>query len=555
MLPVVEWPAFCVRAGSVAAREYPAMFASYRSRLIALLTAVTGLMIVLLVVSYLSARWVIWEDASLHLQQTVQLYERNLASQRIELARYAGTIRNDSLFQDYSFAVLSIGAEETPLIGLVDEYLSRMPLDSIFLLWDDGMIMRGRYTELLSDDIRQYPLALGNTTMYIENDKGIFLAAILPLNYQNELIGRVAVVQNIGNSWVTAQVRDRQTQLFIERDGSLIASTAPEFMDLPFRADSRMLTTGTDTYRLEQVGLPAAKGVNTRFWIARSDTAQIETLSRYNRIMVGLAFMTLAMMLVAGLIAVNRFSQPIRKLINLTRDMASGQLPTIKRGRGDSEIDQLLNQFIELVDALRAGRDEVEEAHGKLKNSAITDDLTGLYNRRYLNEIYPKMLAQAEREGLILSAVLLDIAYFKKINDTFGHAAGDACLVEFAALLKRNSRTSDFIFRMGGEEFLILIAGRRAENVNTLAEKILVSTEAMEVQYGGNPIRFTISCGISCVRNSPSYHPTLSHLVSLADRALYTAKNDGRNCIRVSDEGCEESRGDNSEAPGRAARD
>jgi diguanylate cyclase (GGDEF)-like protein len=516
------------------------MFASYRSRLIALLTAVTGLMVVLLLVSYLSARWVIWEDASLHLQQTVQLYERNLASQRIELARYAGTIRNDSLFRDYSFAVLRIGADDTPLVRLIDEYLSRMPLDAVFLLWDGGMITRGRNTELLSEEISQYPLALGNSTTYIENEKGLFVAAILPLNYQNEVIGRIAVVQNIGNSWVTAQVKDRQTQLFMERDGSLIASTDPEFMDLPFRADSRTLATSADTYRLEQVGLPAAKAVTTRFWIARSDTAQIETLSRYNRIMVGLAFITLAMMLVAGLIAVNRFSQPIRRLINLTRDMASGQLPTIKRGRGDSEIDQLLNQFIELVDALRAGREEVEEAHGKLKVSAITDDLTGLYNRRYLNEIYPKMLAQAEREGLILSAVLFDVDHFKKINDTFGHAAGDECLITFAALLKRNSRTSDFVFRMGGEEFLILIAGRRAENVTTLAEKVLVSTEVAEVQYGGQSIHFTVSCGISCTRNSLSHNPTLSHLVSLADRALYTAKSDGRNCIRMNNEGCEE---------------
>jgi len=518
------------------------MFASYRSRLIALLTAVTGLMVVLLVVSYLSARWVIWEDASLHLQQTVQLYERNLASQRIELARYAGTIRNDSLFRDYSFAVLRIGADDTALIKLIDDFLSRMPLDAVFLLWDDGMIMRGRNSGLLSGEIRQHPMGRGNSTTYIENDEGVFLAAILPLNYQNEVIGRVVVVQNIGDSWVTAQIKDRQTQLFIERDGSLIASTAPEFMNLPFDADARTLVTSTDTYRLGQVGLPAAKGVNTRFWIARSDTAQIETLSRYNRIMVGLAFVTLAMMLVAGLIAVNRFSQPIKKLISLTREMASGQLPTIKRGRGDSEIDQLLNQFIDLVDALRAGREEVRKAHGKLKVSAITDELTGLYNRRYLNEIYPKMLAQAEREGLVLSAVLLDIDYFKKINDTFGHAAGDACLVKFAALLRRSSRTSDFIFRMGGEEFLILTAGRKAENVATLAEKILLSTEVAEVQYGGRSICFTVSCGVSYVRSSQSHQPTLSHLVSLADRALYVAKSDGRNCIRMSSEDCEESR-------------
>ncbi|HHH44443.1 MAG TPA: diguanylate cyclase [Gammaproteobacteria bacterium] len=516
------------------------MFASYRSRLIALLTAVTGLMVLLLFVSYLSARWVIWEDASLHLQQTVQLYERNLASQRIELARYAGTLRNDRLFRDYSFAVLRIGADRQPLVGLIDDYLERMPLDAILLIWDDGLIVRGRNEGFPEREIRNYPLLRGNSTAYIETDDDVYLVAILPLVYQGEHLGRVAVAQNISNSWVTGQTRDRQTQLFVERDGRVIASTAPEFMNMSIDPESGTLVTLTDTYRLQQVGLPAAKGLRARFWIARSDTAQIETLSRYNRIMIGLALLTLALMLVAGLIAVNRFSQPIRKLISLTREMASGQLPTIKRGKGDSEIDQLLNQFIELVDALRAGREEVQKAHGKLKVSAITDDLTGLYNRRYLNEIYPKMLAQAEREGLVLSAVLLDLDYFKNINDTYGHNAGDACLVKFATLLRKNSRTSDFVFRMGGEEFLILSLGRRAENVSTLAEKILVSTEAEEVQYGGHAIHFTVSCGISCVRSSPSFHPTLSHLVSLADRALYAAKREGRNCVRMNTDGCKE---------------
>ncbi|MFQ5644849.1 MAG: hypothetical protein ACE5FQ_14295, partial [Thiogranum sp.] len=268
------------------------MFSSYRSRLIALLTAVTGLMVALLIVSYLSARWVIWEDASLHLQQTVQLYERNLASQRIELARYAGTIRNDGLFRDYSFAALRIGADDAPLISLIDDYVSRMPFDAVFLIWDDGMIMRGRNAELLGEELRSYPLTRDNSTVYIENDAGIFLAVVLPVTYQDERLGQIVVAQDIGNSWVTTQIRDRQTQLFVERNGSVIASTAGEFLGLPVSTDTRSLVTGTDTYRLQQVGLPAARGVNTRFWIARSDTAQIETLSRYNRIMIGLALLT-----------------------------------------------------------------------------------------------------------------------------------------------------------------------------------------------------------------------------------------------------------------------
>ena len=514
------------------------MLGSYRSRLITLLVVITGLMAVLLVVSYMSARWVIWEDSSLHLQQTVRLYERNLASQRIELARYAAMIRNDSRVQDYTFAVIRIGVDDAPLRGLVQEHISRMPVDAVFIQWEDDVTAVGNDAALLVDNIRVQSPGLENRTLYIENDAGIYLVAILPLSYQGEVLAQVAVAQNMGKKWITAQARDPQTQLFIERDGTIIASTAQEFENLLFNPEQQVLINSTDTYRVEQVELPAARGIRTHFWLAGTTTAQIETLGRYNRVMIGVALATLALMLVTGLIAVNSFSRPIKRLISLTRDMANGQLPTIKRARGDTEIDQLLNHFIDLIDALRTGQQEVDRAHEKLKLSAITDELTGLYNRRYLNEIYPKVLAQADREGLFLSAILFDIDHFKHINDSCGHAAGDACLVEFSATLKRYSRASDFVFRMGGEEFLILTVGHGGKNVSMLAEKILVATEATDFEYRDEIIHLTVSCGISCIRQNQSYQPTVSHLVSLADHALYEAKRDGRNCIRLNAESC-----------------
>ena len=514
------------------------MLGSYRSRLIALLTAITGLMVGLLVVSYMSARWVIWEDSSLHLQQTVRFYERNLVSQRIELARYAATIRNDSRIQDYTFAVIRIGVDAEPLRALVQEHIGRMPVGAVFIHWEDGVTAVGKDAALLAGDIRHQLSGQTNRTLYIENDTGIYLVAILPLSYQGEVLAQVAVAQNLGLNWITDQARDHQTELFIERDGAIVASTAREFENLLFNREQDVLVNSTDTYRVEEIKLPAARNIRTHFWLAGTTTGQIETLSRYNRVMVGVALVTLALMLVTSLIAVSSFSRPIRRLIALTRDMTNGQLPTIKRTKGDTEIDQLLNHFIDLIDALRTGQEEVESVHEKLKLSAITDELTGLYNRRYLNEIYPKVLAHADREGLYMSAVLFDIDHFKHINDTCGHAAGDACLVEFSATLKRYSRTSDFVFRMGGEEFLILTVGRGGKNDSALAEKILIATEATEFMYRDETIHFTVSCGISCIRQNQSYQPTVSHLVSLADHALYEAKRDGRNCIRLNAESC-----------------
>jgi len=193
-------------------------------------------------------------------------------------------------------------------------------------------------------------------------------------------------------------------------------------------------------------------------------------------------------------------------------------------------MDQLVNRFADVLDALRLEQTRVRRAHTKLQETAITDSLTGLYNRRYLQEIIAGLFAQVVRDRRYLTAILLDLDYFKAINDCHGHLGGDAVLVHFARLLKHNSRANDYLFRIGGEEFLILNVAENTESSFALASKIRELVDQSPANYQGLEIPITVSIGISCCRGA-SGESSLSQLMRAADKALYEAKSNGRNQV------------------------
>jgi len=497
------------------------------------MTAVIGLMLAVLLTSYTGARWALQENAAVNLHRSVQLYEHALEEQRIELARIAATIRDDTEVGDYAFAAIRIGSGRKTLERLLERRFSRMPVDAILILWGGGRVMQGHEAERIADEVSGWPPGAGNTTFYVERDDAIYLVAIVPLVYEHEKIARIAVAVNLSNSWLNRQNLDAEAQLFFERNGKIFASSDKEFDPVSLEAGAQHVQVGDKLYQLARIRLPAAEGSATQLYLAQSDATMLETLDRYNQIMVWLAIIVFSIMVPAALIAVNRFSRPIHKLISVTQKMADGQLPDLRRSRGYTEIDRLLNHFIDLIAALRRKQQEVEKAHHELLRTSITDELTGLYNRRHLNDIFPKLIAQADREGLCITAILMDIDFFKRINDTFGHAAGDRCLKVFSDTLKQTVRTSDFVFRMGGEEFLILATGQCSQDASLLAEKIRLATENGIVTVDGEPVRFTVSIGVSCYSADRPLKSGMSEFITQADRALYEAKQSGRNCVRV----------------------
>lgn len=193
------------------------------------------------------------------------------------------------------------------------------------------------------------------------------------------------------------------------------------------------------------------------------------------------------------------------------------------RKQAEEEIHQVNRQLQLQLDEIRLLQDELRE-------QAIRDPLTGLYNRRYLDEMLEHEFARAERDGTPISFVMIDIDHFKNLNDRFGHGAGDAILKKLAAQLLGQSRVADIICRYGGEEFLAVLPNIKAEAAQQVAERWrkLFLGSTLPLQYGD--AMSTISCGIA---EFPQHGETGDELITMADRAMYQAKALGRNRVVI----------------------
>ena len=161
---------------------------------------------------------------------------------------------------------------------------------------------------------------------------------------------------------------------------------------------------------------------------------------------------------------------------------------------------------------------------------AVTDSLTGLHNRRYLDTHMPVLLTRAMGRERPLSVIMLDFDHFKRINDQFGHDAGDDVLREFAARLRKNVRGMDLLCRYGGEEFVVVLPDSDVEAARAVAERIrtAVSEAPFSVANGKHKVNLTVSMGIAGLR---LIGDSAEALFSRTDAALYQAKKGGRNRI------------------------
>ncbi|PDW01333.1 hypothetical protein A9Q02_21050 [Candidatus Chloroploca asiatica] len=185
-------------------------------------------------------------------------------------------------------------------------------------------------------------------------------------------------------------------------------------------------------------------------------------------------------------------------------------------------------QLISVNEAMKMQLERVEVLQAKLREEAIQDHLTGLYNRRYLHEILVHALPHAEREHAHVAFILFDIDHFKKINDKYGHDIGDEVLRAFGKTLQENIRKGDIPFRFGGEEFLLLISDASREDITRRADAIRLIVQESFFVPENKSIRVTISAGIATF---PEDGRDMDSLFKVADRRLYLAKEAGRNRI------------------------
>jgi diguanylate cyclase (GGDEF)-like protein len=183
-------------------------------------------------------------------------------------------------------------------------------------------------------------------------------------------------------------------------------------------------------------------------------------------------------------------------------------------------------------DRLQSQLIEIGTLQSKLRAQAIHDPLTDLFNRRYLDETLDRELARAAREGYPLCVIMLDIDHFKRMNDAYGHEAGDLVLKALARTLLASNRRGDFACRFGGEEFVVVMPNIPMDTAFRRAEELRTTLNSLNVPYDGYNLMITISMGIACY---PASGEDRESLLRAADRAMYAAKEAGRDYIQVYD--------------------
>ncbi len=194
-------------------------------------------------------------------------------------------------------------------------------------------------------------------------------------------------------------------------------------------------------------------------------------------------------------------------------------------------------QYPELLARVRAGKrivdlqKELLETNKRLELLSITDGLTKLHNHRYFQDELARAFEESQRYGRPLSLAMIDIDFFKKFNDTYGHAVGDDVLKRAAELYQRSVRSTDLVARYGGEEFAVMMPETALDDGITFAEKIRHIIESTPLETQAGPMNVTVSLGVASVPHSRIR--SAKELIVAADKALYRAKRNGRNQVQA----------------------
>lgn len=232
---------------------------------------------------------------------------------------------------------------------------------------------------------------------------------------------------------------------------------------------------------------------------------------------------------------------------NLQKAFDAGAIDYVKKPANKVELVSRVRSALRLkreTDSRKAREQELlevtrqlEEANRRLTILSSLDGLTGVANRRHHDEIFEKEWNRAKRERKPLSFLIADIDYFKPYNDNYGHQAGDDCLKNVAAVIAASARRpGDMVARYGGEEFAIVLPGLVKENAALIAEKLREAVVELNIPHKGSSVsdRVTLSVGVASVM--PTDQIESSDLIRAADRALYMAKENGRNRVVISNE-------------------
>ena len=190
--------------------------------------------------------------------------------------------------------------------------------------------------------------------------------------------------------------------------------------------------------------------------------------------------------------------------------------------------ESLSRSIANTMEKIRLKR-EIKLAQEKLAEMSTRDELTGLYNRRYFMEALEREISRAKRYETDLALCMLDLDHFKQINDTYGHPAGDTVLTEIGTMLKECTRQSDLVCRYGGEEFVVILPNTGVKKAKSVSDRFRKKVSKYQFKHNSSQLQITVSIGIASYGHEEDQSPT--QLIEMADKALYQAKEAGRNMV------------------------
>jgi diguanylate cyclase (GGDEF)-like protein len=288
------------------------------------------------------------------------------------------------------------------------------------------------------------------------------------------------------------------------------------------RGDPRLYAFRNAIMRAERPVLVTI-AASAKLAVVHEESARLLTQS-----VTGITLVTAVLMLIAWFGSERLVLQPIRALLAMSARLRSGDFRARTGMRGREELSQLGSALDRMAEQLERREARLNETLEKLRTLAVTDGLTGLYNRRYFWDALKRERIASRRKPAVFSVILIDLDHFKRVNDAWGHGAGDRVLQAIADLLRSHIRGSDIAVRYGGEEFALLLPGTGAAVAEERAEQLRRELEALDIVYNGGQIRITLSAGVA---ESGTLAADEHELMKRVDDALYAAKAAGRNRV------------------------
>jgi diguanylate cyclase (GGDEF)-like protein len=312
-------------------------------------------------------------------------------------------------------------------------------------------------------------------------------------------------------------------QVVVRNGGRVLASTLPKARDVKLPTDEgATVEVGDHRYEVNAftpVGFPGQSIRVTTLGIPEVDSSQGGRLT-IAAILAG--FLLLA--LFCAVLVSRSLQEQLQGFLDAARKLAGGDFSAQVTTVGHDEFAGLGEEFNKMARELKHRIEELKEA----VHESLTDDLTGLPNRRAFDDTFELRVRELQRLGGSLGLVLLDLDNFKSINDTFGHPQGDVVLREFARVLRETSREIDQPARYGGEEFALVLPGTDLQGAVELAERVRKGIEGLRIPLvdGSGSLHVTVSCGVGSMPETAVEAPAL---VAAVDAALYEAKRSGKN--------------------------